>query len=218
MLKPELKLFDGKLSLAVDGFTPVYVDFSEGAIGYRAKHTTGRSELLFKAVGGKKNQRILDGTAGMGTDAFLLAHLGFEVTALEKNPTMFKLLQDGHSRGLDNPTLTPTLKKLNFIEADFLEFPIGDFDVVYLDPMFPEKTKSSLPKKAMQVLQLLLGDMASADSVEILERAMNYTKARIVVKRPLPAKPILVPTAAQFKGNSIRYDVYKSGISGLSLA
>ena len=74
---------------------PVAVDF--GSAGMRHRSRSGTSELLGKAVGhGKKTPlRILDATAGLGRDAFVLADLGCEVLMCEREPVILEMLRCG---------------------------------------------------------------------------------------------------------------------------
>ena len=71
-------------------------DFVGGPFGYRIRHGKSQYHALAKAVGfkGKKNLNIIDATAGLGRDAFLLASLGANVTLIERNTKMHKLLED----------------------------------------------------------------------------------------------------------------------------
>lgn len=79
--------------------------------------------------------------------------------------------------------------------------------MVYIDPMYPERKKSALVKKNMQVLQRLheKDDKAS----ELLEIALLFAKKRVVVKRPLQAGTLndRIPGAC-IKSKKTRYDVY----------
>ena len=76
------------------------VDFNGGAVGHRLKFGGGRGQALPKACGLSKGQtpRIVDATAGLGRDSFLLASLGAEVTLIERSKHMHRLLEDGLAR------------------------------------------------------------------------------------------------------------------------
>jgi len=80
--------------------SPVYVDFIEGALGHRIKYGGGKGQLIAKAVGLNKikNPYVLDVTAGLGRDAFVLANLGCRVLMLERSPIVAALLEDGLQR------------------------------------------------------------------------------------------------------------------------
>ena len=83
----------------------------------------------------------------------------------------------------------------------------GRPDVVYLDPMYPERRKTAAVKKEMAYFHDLVG--SAQDEAELLDAALNTAKKRIVVKRPRLGefldgrKP-----AYQYTGKSTRFDVY----------
>ena len=62
------------------------VDFVTGAVAHRLRFGGGRGQDLAKAMGLRagKTPKIVDATAGLGRDSFLLASLGAEVTMIER--------------------------------------------------------------------------------------------------------------------------------------
>ncbi|MDB9810163.1 class I SAM-dependent methyltransferase [Planktomarina temperata] len=76
------------------------VDFVTGAVAHRLRFGGGRGQDLAKAMGLRagKTPKIVDATAGLGRDSFLLASLGAEVTMIERSDVMHGLLQDGMAR------------------------------------------------------------------------------------------------------------------------
>lgn len=205
---------DSKLILQTTGDTQtgeLCVDFSDAKLKHRANSSI-RSQNIAKALGIKGSQRpvVLDATAGLGKDAFLMASLGCEVSLLERSAVVHALLADGLARteyyGEEIDTILGRMK-LHF--GDLLEFAAGSkqFDVVYLDPMFPVRRKSAKVKKDMAALQQLLGHQT--DGAELLACAKLLAKKRVVVKRAKlsphlgSGKPDI-----EFKGSSSRYDVY----------
>ncbi|MGL4894422.1 MAG: class I SAM-dependent methyltransferase, partial [Shewanella sp.] len=60
----------------------IVVDFVTGAVAHRRKFGGGRGQSIAKAVGLKQGvtPKVVDGTAGLGRDAFVLASLGCTVT------------------------------------------------------------------------------------------------------------------------------------------
>ncbi|MDE5285913.1 MAG: class I SAM-dependent methyltransferase, partial [Buchnera aphidicola] len=103
---------------------------------------------------------VLDGTAGLGKDAFILSFLGCTVYMIERNPVIAALLQDGLERAYENEKIGSWIKKrLHLIydnSVQMLNLSIIKPDVIYLDPMYPDK-KKSLPKKDMQIFQKFIG-------------------------------------------------------------
>ena len=120
-------------------------------------------KMLGKAVGqGKKSMlRVLDATAGLGTDAFVLADLGCEVLLCERDPVIAELLRSGlHAAFASGDSwLTGVVQRMCLCTGDVRELTRAqqqDVDVIYLDPMFPQRRKSAAVKKEMALFQTLL--------------------------------------------------------------
>lgn len=198
---------------------PVRVEFTEGAVDHRRKFGGGKGQMIAKAVGLKSGvyPHVLDATAGLGRDAFVLASLGCPVTLLERSPVVQQLLLNGFARArqfaqINDPQLLEILARMHLVEEDsgiYLQRPINTQppDVVYLDPMFPQREKSADVKKEMKVFHDIVG--ADEDSDALLEPALQQARCRVVVKRPRKA-PFLAGRAPsyQLEGKSSRYDIY----------
>ena len=198
-------------STAAEHGAELCVDFSDPKLNYRASRGI-RSQNIAKALGvkGEHRPRVLDATAGLGKDAFLIASLGCQVSLLERSPIVHALLDNGLRReGFYGAEILAILARMDLRFADLFDLPVEsrDFDVVYLDPMFPERRKSAKVKKDMASLQQLLGQQSDGD--EMLVHARQLAKKRVVVKRA-KLSPQLGPDKPdiQFKGSSSRYDVY----------
>jgi 16S rRNA (guanine1516-N2)-methyltransferase len=186
------------------------------AIDTTSGHGRSLGQPLLKAVGIKRRNpyrpAVLDATAGLGEDAWVLASVGCVVVAVERNPVTCALLADGLGRAsLDAPGTAGrvSLKRADGVTA-LQEIAAGNADdrpdVVYLDPMFPPGRKTA-ERKAMRVLRLVSGD--DADAGGLLAAALLAAARRVVVKRPLRADPLPGPAAAVcHKGKSLRFDVY----------
>lgn len=191
----------------------IFVDFVSGAMAHRRKFGGGRGEAVAKAVGVKGSYLpdVVDATAGLGRDAFVLAAIGCRVRMLERNPVVAALLEDGLTRGYADVEIGSWLReRLQLIHASSLTS-LTDISprpqVVYLDPMFPHKQKSALVKKEMRVFQSLVGPDLDADGLLMPARALA-TK-RVVVKRPDYAPPladVATQNAVVTKGH--RFDIY----------
>ena len=190
---------------------PVMVDWASGKNAHRRRQ--GGGELVVKAVGAGRATRpltVVDATAGLGEDALVLASHGCRVTMLERSGVMAELLADGMRRADNDPELAPVLERLRLVGGNAMnwlrEHP-GEADVVYLDPMFPERRQSAEVRKEMQVCRDLVGD--DADAAELLEAAIGAAIHRVVVKRPRKAAPIPGPApASSVTGRSSRFDIY----------
>lgn len=214
-----LYLDDNGLSLQATGRKapgPVRAEFVSGKAGYRLAHGGGTGQLIAKAIGLKRTNQtlhILDATAGLGQDAFVLAGLGHRVTLLERSPVIHALLEDGLARAAADDTTAAVVSRMTLIHADSIGWlsekagqdPVAD--VVYLDPMFPHRDKSALVKKEMQLFRPVVGD--DPDASALLEAALACARYRVVVKRSRRAPAIEgVAPGLTLEGKSSRYDVY----------
>jgi 16S rRNA (guanine1516-N2)-methyltransferase len=172
---------------------------------------------------------ILDATAGLAGDAFVLATLGCPVTLIERSPIIFALIEDAVERASLSDKFQAILKQgFHLINADAKDYIIERLaknntdtdkknhlftasanppDVIYIDPMYPERKKSALVKKDMQILQRL--HEKDDDASVLLENALLYAKKRVVVKRPIHAETINERTPNTcIKSKKTRYDIY----------
>ncbi|WP_439135600.1 class I SAM-dependent methyltransferase [Pseudomaricurvus sp.] len=192
---------------------PTHVDFESGAVAHRRKFGGGSGQMIAKAVGVKLSRplKVLDATAGLGKDAFVLASLGCEMVMCERNTVVAELLADGvrRARQSSDPDLNAIAQRLSLSAGDSLQQLEGAVtaDVVYLDPMFPDRTKSASVKKDMAAFHQVVGKDEDAD--QLLPLAKAVATYRVVVKRPRKA-PFLngeSPTY-QLTGKTSRYDIY----------
>lgn len=191
---------------------PFWVDFLQGRSDERRrKLANGASELILRAIGVKKTERlsVWDLTAGWGRDAFMLASAGCDVTLVEGAPSVALLLADGIERLFEvDKVISREAFKFVFANAmHYLSNATMKPDVIYLDPMYPERNKAALVKKEMQILHELA--WSDIDEVALFQRACEQAKQRVVVKRPIYAPPLTeVKPSHQYKGKHTRFDVY----------
>ncbi len=199
---------------------PVYVDFLSPQLSYRQHRGRVKHEPLIKAMGvsdTSKSLRVLDCTAGLGIDGFLLAAAGCQVHLLERSTVMSALLENGLTRALQSAELTPLMHRLSHQRVDAKDYLSAllhksnpeYYDVIYLDPMFSMQTKQKgLVKKGMQYLRHLLPD--ESNLIELFLLAHRVARYRVVIKRPRLA-PVLdseyLPTSQQI-GKRNRFDLY----------
>jgi 16S rRNA (guanine1516-N2)-methyltransferase len=199
---------------------PLRIDFSHGSLGFRQRVGFRRDELLARAVGvkGSPLPRVLDATAGLGRDAFMLASLGCDATLCERNPLVHALLADGLHRAEEEGerAICEAVSRMRLLAEDAAEHlslciagpaDTCNYDVIVLDPMFPERTKSALVKKPMRLFRALVG--ADDDADALLHLSLECAGKRVVVKRPLHAPHLAgcKPTL-DFRGKAVRFDVY----------
>jgi 16S rRNA (guanine1516-N2)-methyltransferase len=187
---------------------PLVIDFLSAQISYRQKRISFKNELVAKALGVKKSAApiIIDATGGLARDSFIMASLGFEVQMIERNPIIHALLADGLIRGrLKNAAL----ERIHLIKANAIDWlpTLESPDIIYLDPMFPTRKKSALPKQEMLIFHDIVG--GDPDSEQLFQTALTCARMRVVVKRPRLADYLAgkVPSFSH-TGSSCRFDVY----------
>ena len=192
---------------------PVRVDFVEGGAAHRRQFGGGSGQMIAKAVGIQPGirPRILDATAGLGRDAFVLATLGCEISLCERQPLIAALLEDGLARARQDIEVAPIVARMQLRQGDAIEL-MRNWEgeppqVIYLDPMFPHREKSALVKKEMRLFRPFVGD--DLDAASLLTQALALASHRVVVKRPRKAPAIEgVKPGYSLEGKSSRYDIY----------
>lgn len=191
---------------------PVLVDFIHGKTGFR--FLRAQHEMIVKAVAGRSKDplTVVDATAGLGRDSFILAAAGFSVRAIERHPAIACLLMDGLDRArcsIEGAVVAERVQLHWGVAHRWLEQcpELERPDVVYLDPMFPERTKNALVKKEMRLFRDVVGDDMDAEA--LLDLAMQVARKRVVVKRPRKAEAVAGRKPGyQLLGKSSRFDVY----------
>ena len=204
----ELRRDDEGLALVGDGMV-LRADFMRLLPRLRPDRL-GR-ELLVRAarVRGVEAPTAVDATAGLGEDSLLLAAAGFTVTMFEKDPVIAALLRDALERAASDPQLAGVAARMTLVEGDSVaglrELGFSP-DVVFLDPMFPERTKSAAVKKKFQLLHHL--ERPCDNEEELLDAALAARPRKIVIKRP-PKGPWLAGAkpSHSIAGKAVRYDV-----------
>ena len=199
------------LAKANDNLRPLIVDFLSGSNYHRYRHAGGKNQLIAKACGIKANLKpsVLDLTGGLARDAFVLACLGCNVTLIESNAVIVTLVKDGINRAKQADWFNKLQLTLHHCEATKYLSSIEKEkpDTIYIDPMFPQRTKSALVKKEMRILHDIVGP--DQDSHTLLTLAKQYANKRVVVKRPSYADPVNKEAPdLSYKGKSTRFDVY----------
>lgn len=183
-----------------------------GPVGHRRRFGGGRRQPLPRAAGfvGGVTPSIIDATAGLGRDAFLLASMGAEVTLIERSPAVHALLAEGLARAADAGGETAAvIGRMTLLQGDARTLLAGlAADVVLVDPMHPERTKSALVKQEMRLLRDLVG--ADEDALELMQAALACAAKRVVLKWPLRAEPMpgLQAPSHQILGKTLRFDVF----------
>lgn len=170
-----------------------------------------QQELLVKAarIKGAEAPTAVDCTAGLGEDSLLLAAAGFVVTLFERDQTIAALLADALERAAADPRLAEAVGRMTLVAGNSIaglavlsEPP----DVVYLDPMFPARTKSAAVKKKFQLLHHL--EQPCEEEEALVAAALAAQPRKVVIKRP--AKGALLAgmkPSYSVAGKAVRYDV-----------
>lgn len=225
-LNPELAIIfdDDGLSLACNSMkmNPNW----HGEIN-RLKRAGLKSEMLARACQVDKHPQLLDATAGLGHDSLLMAHLGANVTLVERDPILYTLLEYQLEQALNDDFLRPTAQRIKLVFADaeqLLQHYIQQnqyVDVIYLDPMFPQRNqhhdKKAQVKKQMQLLHILLEQddvdgQQNPNAMDLGDRLLPLAQQvakRVIVKRPRLAIYLNGQTPDhQWLGDTCRFDGY----------
>ena len=195
------------LSLS-DGKNTVRGDFTR--LLPRVRRGNLSRELLVRAVKvkGIGEPLVVDATAGLGEDSFLLAAAGCRVLLFEYDPVIFALLSDALERAKRDPETAPIASRMTLFPGDSipaLPALTRHPDVVLLDPMFPERTKSALVKKKFQLLHQL--ERPCENERALFDAALAAHPKRIVIKRPAKGPYLAgVKPSYSLSGSAVRFD------------
>jgi 16S rRNA (guanine1516-N2)-methyltransferase len=194
---------------------PVRVDF--GSAHMRHRRRSGHNELLGRAVGvsATRSPHVLDATAGLGRDSFVLADMGCTVTLCEREPVIAAMLDRGllAAQASADDWLVRAASGMSLVAKDARELTpaqLASTGVIYLDPMFPPRDKSAAVKKEMALFHILLdGRSTDQDADGLLLWAIEQDVARVVAKRASRA-PFLAgrKPSHSVEGKAVRFDVY----------
>lgn len=170
-----------------------------------------QQELLVKAarIKGATEPTAIDCTAGLGEDSLLLAAAGFSVTMFERDATIAALLADALERAAADARLADIVSRMTLVAGDSLAG-LADLDfepdVVFLDPMFPARTKSAAVKKKFQLLHHLEQPCEEEDA--LVKAALAAHPRKVVIKRPAKGPHLAgMKPSYSIQGKAVRYDV-----------
>lgn len=196
------------LALVGDGME-LRGDFSRMLL--RMRQGRLQQELLVKAsrIKGEPAPTAVDCTAGLGEDSLLLAAAGFTVTLFERDETIAALLADAIERAAADPRLADAVGRMRLVAGDSISglaaLPEPP-DVVYLDPMFPARTKSAAVKKKFQLLHHL--EQPCDEEEALVAAALSAHPRKVVIKRPAKGAPLAgMKPGYSIAGKAVRYDV-----------
>jgi 16S rRNA (guanine1516-N2)-methyltransferase len=188
------------------------VDFVSGAVAHRLRFGGGRGQALAKAMGLRagKTPMIVDATAGLGRDAFLLASLGAQVVLIERSEEMHSLLVQGMKRAVqEGGEFSEIIGRMTLMKGDAKDLlPELSGEAILIDPMHPPRNNSALVKRELRQVREIVG--TDVDAVDLVRVALETARNRVVLKWPAKADPINGIRACSHKiiGKSTRYDVF----------
>ena len=197
------------------GVGELRVDFVSGAVAHRLRFGGGRGQALAKAMGLRsgKTPMVVDATAGLGRDSFLLASLGAQVTMIERSEKMHGLLVQGMKRAAqEGSEFREIIGRMTLLKGDAKDLLIGmSAEVILIDPMHPPRTNSALVKRELRQVREIVG--TDEDAADLVRVALQNALSRVVLKWPAKADPItgIQPCSHQIVGKSTRYDVFMLG-------
>jgi 16S rRNA (guanine1516-N2)-methyltransferase len=191
------------------------VDFVEGSVAHRLRFGGGRGQDLAKAMGLRagKTPTIVDATAGLGRDSFLLASLGARVILIERSEQMHELLVQGMKRAArEGGQFREIIGRMTLLKGDALDLiPELHSEAILIDPMHPERKNSALVKQNLRQVREIVG--TDDDAADLVQLAIKHASKRVVLKWPAKADPIegVKKCTHQIIGKTTRYDVFMIG-------
>ena len=177
------------------------------------KRAQQSNQALIKACNNKARniKTVLDLTGGWGMDSFILACHGHRVTCIEQNQLVHMISAYSLNCSRLIKRSARAANRITLIHGDSIDYlqstgGSGNFDCIYLDPMFPEHKSGAKSAKSLQILQKLTLN----HNIEMcFDLALQKAGKRVVVKRPAKSPPIsdLSPDLV-YREKTIRFDVY----------
>jgi 16S rRNA (guanine1516-N2)-methyltransferase len=186
-----------------------------GAVAHRLRFGGGRGQDIAKAMGFRNGNTptIIDATAGLGRDSFLLASLGAHVTMIERSEKMHMLLEQGMERAFnEGGQFREIIERMTLLKGDAKDIiPTLTAEAILIDPMHPERKNSALVKQDLRQVRDIVG--SDEDAADLVRLAIMHAQKRVVLKWPAKADPIegVQKCSHQILGKTTRYDVFMTG-------
>jgi 16S rRNA (guanine1516-N2)-methyltransferase len=193
-----------------DELRSLNIDFLSGPIGWRLNRSEHEKHIK-KALGKSLDSlNIFDATAGMLSDTMIFLSLGHQVVACEQSKIIFLLIRDACERA---KTSLPFLDNLTLLNGDardiYNEKKDINFDVIYLDPLYPKTSKASKGSGEIDLLRKIIDLEGIEDAGDsIFHTFQSADCKKIILKRPIKAPLICNKINYQIKGKSTRFDIY----------
>lgn len=184
------------------------VSFLDPAFKKRIKQSITEKDLLRKALGPAKGLKILDATAGLCRESLRMAYWGHSVWSCERSQALCEHLKAAFAEASTDEFYETWISRITFVAQsteDFLKQYSENFDVIVIDPMFPEEKRKALPKKDLQFLRTLVD--SNDNSEFLLQSCLPRATKKLLLKRPLKAATLGNPIHS-YTGRAHRWDSY----------
>jgi 16S rRNA (guanine1516-N2)-methyltransferase len=220
------KIFLQPLATSEDDYEsgPLFANFVETADTIHRRYLNKRTPLVRAITLPNKPLKdtiVLDGTGGLGVDAFIVASLGAQVTVLERSPIIYTLLKDGLNIAVQYEHLKDIIMRIRPKHIDFFDYlpTLSENerpDIIYLDPMYPSHKKvKRVPRKGMMITRKLIGP--NPEALQMVELAQSYARYRVVLKRPYYV-PLSPKAVRAYKTPSVRWEIFNTNTTNDALS
>ena len=135
--------------------------------------------------------------------------LGHKVVAVEQSKIIYSLVKDAILRAKNK---IPELKNLIFLNDNSLEVYKSmskEFDVIYLDPMYPSLNKKNKKSGRLENIKKILEIENFTDCGEnLVKDFFDLEYKKIILKRPLKFRKNYSNINYQVLGKTTRFDIY----------
>ena len=142
---------------------------------------------IFKA--GNYEKTIVDASAGLGRDSYLIHQLGHRVHSIEINPTLFELMHDGKSALGENPDW-----ELHQGSCEDILHTLDQINIIYFDPMFEHPKKAKAQKYTQVIQHYCMTDHAQNGLIiDFLIGFARENHLKLVIKQPQKRSSLTIP-------------------------
>jgi hypothetical protein len=182
--QPVLLATRSGLRLYSEDARPLFFHPGMAAIRVQRLHA-GDADPLVTATAVEPGDTVLDCTAGLASDAIVLACAAGEmgrVTALESEPLIYCLLEDGLARYIaEQDEITEAMRRIRLVGREHTDYlrslPDNSFGIVCFDPMFRRPITESA---SMSVLRAAANP--APVSRDAIREAIRVARKRVVLK------------------------------------
>ncbi len=124
----------------------------------------------------KKNINIIDSTGGLGIDTIALSSKQTNITLIEKNPLIVKIIRKPIKKIIKNIKIINE----NSIKIIKKENP----DIIFIDPIINRRKKNTKTSKEMNFLRKF-SNTKKKENNKLLDLSIKKSKIKVIVKRQI---------------------------------